>query len=52
MSRTVKGVKGPGHEYWKSRLHRHGETPGRITKRLTHRFERRQGKNELRRESP
>jgi len=28
-------------EYWKSRLHRHGETIGRYTKKLTHRKERR-----------
>jgi hypothetical protein len=28
-------------EYWASRLHKHGETPGRYTKTLTHRLERR-----------
>ena len=44
MSRTRKGSKGPGHEYWKSRYHRYGEVPGRITKVLTHRKERRQAK--------
>jgi hypothetical protein len=41
MSRTLKGGKGPGYEYWKSRLHRWGERPGRYTKVRTHRKERR-----------
>lgn len=41
MSRTKHGRKRPGTEYWKSRLHRHGETPGRATKTATHRYERR-----------
>lgn len=31
----------PGKEYWKSRLHKHGEALGRYTKKLTHRKERR-----------
>ena len=44
MSRTIKGSKGPGYEYWKSRLHRWGELPGRRTKTLTHRKERRSAK--------
>lgn len=30
-----------GKEYWKSRLHCHGEEPGRYTKQWTHRKERR-----------
>jgi len=56
MSRSYKdGVGGAGHretrctgkEYWKSRLHTHGEEPGRVTKRLTHRKERRDEKAEL-----
>lgn len=42
MSRTTKQKPAPGKEYWKSRLHRHGESPGRETKTLTHRKERRQ----------
>lgn len=41
MSRTTKGKKPPGFEYWKSRLHRGGEAPGPDTKKLTHRKERR-----------
>jgi len=34
----------PGKEYWKSRLHRGGEIPGSLTKKLTHRKERKEGK--------
>lgn len=37
-----------GREYWKSRLHRGGEVPGRTTKRLTHRKERRLGRQVVR----
>ncbi len=48
MSRTYHKQKaakrGIGKEYWKSRLYRHGEAPGRYTKTLTHRKERREGK--------
>lgn len=33
-----------GKEYWKSRLHRYGEIPGRFTKDLTHKKERKQNK--------
>lgn len=35
-----------GKEYWASRLHRYGEQPGRETKLLTHRHERRVGDRE------
>lgn len=35
-----------GKEYWASRLHRYGEQPGRATKVLTHRHERRAGDRE------
>ncbi len=34
-----------GKEYWSSRLHKHGEIPGKITKDLTHKKERRDNKN-------
>ncbi len=48
MSRTrhkEKAAKcGIGKEYWQSRLHCHGEQPGRYTKTRTHRKERREGK--------
>ena len=47
MSRTQKGGKGPGFEYWKSRLHKLGEIPGKLTKKLTHRKERREGKRKI-----
>lgn len=44
MSRTKKGKKGPGYEYWSRR----GEfrQPGRWSKVRTHREERREGKQE------
>ena len=48
MSRSYRGSKGPGYEYWKSRWKTHGETPGRFTKQKTHRFERRIAKKEVR----
>lgn len=48
MSRTRSRGKAPGTEYWKSRLHTHGETPGHHTKRLTHRKERRARKRLVR----
>ncbi len=48
MSRThhkQKAAKrGIDKEYWQSRLHAHGEAPGRYTKTRTHRKERREGK--------
>lgn len=47
MSRTIRGEKGPGYEYWKSRLHRYGEIPGPRTKRITNRRERHIEKQEL-----
>lgn len=40
-----------GKEYWKSRLHRWGEIPGRVTKQLTHRKERRVAKKVLEEEN-
>jgi hypothetical protein len=46
----VKGSPASTKEYWKSRLHHHGESLGRSTKTLTHRKERRDGKSELRRD--
>jgi hypothetical protein len=48
MSRTKKGSKGPGYEYWKSRL---GgiEDPGAVTKKLTHKKERNRSRENVRR---
>ncbi|QDP67478.1 MAG: hypothetical protein Tp138OMZ00d2C19078221_50 [Prokaryotic dsDNA virus sp.] len=43
MSRTIKGSKGAGYEYW-SRRPNSCSIPGRFNKRLTHRIERQQGK--------
>ena len=45
MSRTVKGKKGPGYEYWSRRpFNKCGGTPGKVTKHRTHKAERRDGK--------
>lgn len=47
MSRTKKGVKGPGHDYTSRRPAKSAsaaggyQSPGPYTKRLTHRSERR-----------
>ena len=48
MSRTKKGKKPMGYEYWSRRpgSNRHGSGPGPEAKRFTHRAERRQGKKE------
>ena len=43
MSKTIRGSKGAGFDYW-GRRPCTGK-PGRFTKRLTHRAERRIGKN-------
>lgn len=51
MSRTfhkLKAEKRGDKDYWKSRLHCHGECTGRITKIWTHRKERRLAKREER----
>ncbi len=52
MSRTHHTSKGPGFEYWASRLHRFGEEPGRWTKTQTHRKERRDAKERIKIEQP
>jgi len=47
MSRTNKGSKGWRFEYWSRRYDKHesyGRYPGREAKKLTHRYERREGK--------
>jgi hypothetical protein len=46
MSRTKKKSKGIGHEYWSKRplSNKGGATPGKVTKKLTHRKERVQKK--------
>lgn len=47
MSRTIKGSKGSGHEYWSRRpFNRHGgqisPNGGKHTKKRTHKAERRE----------
>lgn len=52
MSRTVKGKKGVGYEYWSKRpVSRNcGANPGRESKKRTHRLERLEGKKEIRKQ--
>lgn len=51
MSRTRKGAKASGFEYWTARPgNRCGGTVGKSTKTATHRAERRQGKDMARKE--
>ncbi len=47
MSRTRKGSKGPGHEYWGRRPSKGCTDPGRETKTITHRQERRIAKRDI-----
>jgi hypothetical protein len=45
MSRTKKGSKGPGYEYWTARPgNKQGGRPCKFTKKQTHKAERRLGK--------
>lgn len=45
MSRTKKGSKGPGFEFWTARPgNRHGGGVGKYAKRITHKIERQQNK--------
>lgn len=49
MSRTVKGKKSPGYEYWSRRpFNKGGQSPGPFSKRRTHKAERKEGKNGIR----
>lgn len=48
MSRTKKGAKAAGYEYWSARPgNRHGGVAGARSKRKTRRAERRTGKKEV-----
>lgn len=49
MSKTKKGSKGPGFEYWSKRPYA-GESPGKKTKKRTHKKERLDNKKELKQE--
>ena len=46
MSRTKKGAKSPGYEYWSKRP-LNGHSPGSIAKRITHKLERAQQDQDL-----
>jgi hypothetical protein len=43
VSRSIKGKKGIGYEYWSKRplSNKHGAVPGKETKVTTHKLERR-----------
>jgi len=47
VSRTRKGTKGPGYEYWGRQGPRTILDPGRYSKRRTHKYERRKSAKEL-----
>ena len=52
MSRTIHNSKGPGYDYWSRRHPSNGISGyGPFVKKLTHRYERRQGKKVVREES-
>jgi hypothetical protein len=46
MSRSKKGGKGAGYEYWGKRP-LSGSSPGRIVKKMTHQVERAQAKENM-----
>lgn len=50
MSRTKRGGKGPGYEYWSRRCPTFFLDPGKESKRLTKRYERRQAKADIERQ--
>ena len=51
MSRTKKGSKGPGYEYWSRRPAKGATDPGKASKTITHRLERAAAKRELNKKS-
>ena len=52
MSRTIKGGKGAGYEFWSARpFNSGGGGKGRYAKRRTHRAERAQGKDQCRKDA-
>jgi len=52
MSRSKHHSKSPGYEYWSRRpLNRGGSQPGKPTKRITHRIERRIADRELQKDN-
>lgn len=53
MSRTKKKKPAPGKEYWGKRpcSRNHGATPGKVTKKRTHRLERLEKKKVIKKET-
>lgn len=50
MSRTIKGSKGPGYDYWSRRHPGNGIIGhGKKVKKRTHKYERQKAKEECRR---
>lgn len=47
MSRSVKGAKGAGYEYWTKRNYKDMTRPGTISKKITRRHERRTAKQQF-----
>jgi hypothetical protein len=50
MSKTKKGAKGPGFEYWSKRPNSMSQ-PGKASKKVTHKKERGQSKKAIKKES-
>jgi len=51
MSKTIRGEKGAGYEYWSSRPYNYGgASPGKKTKKITHRLERAEKKRLIQKE--
>lgn len=52
MSRSKKGGKPPGYNYWSKRpgTHKGGMDPGKFSKKLNARLERIEGKEEIKKE--
>lgn len=52
MTRTHKGQKGPGYEYWQTRISKWLRSPGSWTKRATNRILRRTRKQKDKEQCP
>ena len=51
MSRTNKGDKGSGYEYWSRRNYKWCTDPGRSNKKITNRVERRKSRQSVMRDN-
>lgn len=47
MSRTIKGSKGPGFDYWSRRTYKGLQFPSSENKKITRRYERRTAKQNV-----